>query len=196
MSIYINDVFWTFQGEGRHAGRRALFIRMPFCNLSCSWCDTTFNTFKKWTREELENKANEEAGTFAVITGGEPLMHAHTPVVHEILDELGFEVAYETNGTMKPPIRKAFITCSPKSESNYEIHPDLYPLVDEFKYVVDEGFNFDLLKRHESDRPEQLHSLSPEFGIMEKSIAAITSFIISNPKWNLSLQTHKWIGIP
>jgi organic radical activating enzyme len=169
---------------------------MPYCNLACSWCDTSFDTFKKWTQEDLKSFALSEDARFAVITGGEPLMHKHTPLVYNLLSELGFDVAYETNGTMKPISGKAFITCSPKRDAAYVIHNELYEHVSEFKYVVDDGFDFKILDRHAKDPEHQLHSLSPEFTNMNNNLSRIIDFIKKNPRWKLSLQTHKWIGIP
>lgn len=196
MNLFINNIFWTFQGEGKHAGRRALFVRMPACNLSCSWCDTDFSTSEKVSLESFKSIATQEPARFAVITGGEPLMHRHTPIVAATLQELGFHVACETNGTFPPVPGIDFITCSPKADAEFTIHPDLYPLVSEFKYIVDEEFDFKLLDRHKTDPLHQRLTLSPEFGTMAASVQRIVTFIQHNPRWNLSVQTHKWIGIP
>ena len=117
-SLFINDLFWTLQGEGQHWGRRALFVRMPHCNLSCSWCDTTFDTHKKWSFEEFETFALQEKARFAVVTGGEPLMHKHTPAVVRLLQKNGFYVACETNGTFAPNAAFDWITCSPCQSSH------------------------------------------------------------------------------
>ena len=77
-TLNINDAFWTFQGEGANAGKRALFVRMPFCNLACTWCDTEFNSFKRWSLNEFNDLATSEPSRFAVITGGEPMLNKHT----------------------------------------------------------------------------------------------------------------------
>lgn len=195
MSLFINDLFWTVQGEGANVGRRSLFVRMPHCNLACAWCDTTFDSHVKWSLDDFRAFAEREPARFAVVTGGEPLMHRQTPVVVRELKALGFEVACETNGTFAAPCAFDFITCSPKRDAAYAIHPDLYPLVSEFKYVVDEGFDFALLDRHRDDPAHQRHALSPEFGAMKESVSRILDFIAKNPGWRLSLQTHKWIGV-
>ncbi len=192
MNLFINDLFWTLQGEGLHAGRRALFVRMPYCNLACSWCDTTFNTYRKVSVDELKAFAMSEPARFAVVTGGEPMMHRHTPVVVEVLKDLGFYVAAETNGTFAAPCDFDFVTCSPKRDSEYFIHPDLS--ISEIKYVVDDEFDFSILDRHANDAARK--SLSPEFGAFESNIVRIMAYLQKNPEWRLSLQTHKWIGIP
>lgn len=197
-SLNITDVFWTFQGEGHHWGTRALFVRMPFCNLACSWCDTEFNTFKKWDQNDFEAFALKEKSRFAVLTGGEPMMNKHSPLVVKILKRLGFYVATETNGMFPIVEGLDFVTCSPKKDKGflYEIHPEAYPKVDEFKYVVDEGFDFGILDRHISDPLHQSHRLSPEYNIMESSLARIMDYIKENPRWKINLQTHKQLNVP
>jgi len=194
-AMAINNVFWTIQGEGYYAGTRALFVRMPHCNLTCSWCDTSFDTSRIWTKEELKEIALSEDSRFAVITGGEPMLHRHTRKVVETLKELGFYIAAETNGTMKPPCEFDWITCSPKREAEYKIHDDLYEKVSEFKYVVDSDFPFAVLDRHKNETSKRL-SLSPEFGNFKQSVAAICEYVKNDPRWKISLQTHKWMGIP
>lgn len=192
--LKINDVFWTHQGEGANSGRRALFIRMPYCNLACSWCDTTFDTYKNWSEVELIKFATEEQARFAVITGGEPSFNKDTPKVIRVLKGLGFEIAIESNGTFPIPKGIDFITVSPKRDAKYEVHPKTFLEAHEFKYVVDEGFDFKLLDRHNTSDGRR-YSLSPEFGQMQKSVKEIMSYIKEHPQWRISLQTHKWINI-
>ena len=196
-NLYINDLFWTLQGEGLHWGRRSLFVRMPYCNLACSWCDTTFDTFKRWPIDEFKSFALSEPARFAVVTGGEPLMHAHTNTVLDTLQELGFSVACETNGTIAPnDLRFDWVTCSPKRDANYKVHPELYSMVSEFKYVVDDKFDFSILDRHTDDPKHVRLRLSPEFGDMQTNVNKIIDYIKEHPRWTLNLQTHKFIGIP
>jgi len=193
MQYYINDLFWTVQGEGFHAGRRALFVRMPYCNLACSWCDTSFNSYQKIEVDEFQKIATSESAKFAVITGGEPMMNRHTPIIVAHLKNLGFEIACETNGTFPIVPGIDYPTCSPKRDADYFIHPDALPVVKEFKYVVDEGFDFSILEKHAVDDGRR-YSLSPEFGNMQASVEKIIEYIKGNPQWRLNLQTHKWIG--
>jgi 7-carboxy-7-deazaguanine synthase len=193
--LHICDLFHTFQGEGKHAGRRALFVRMPFCNLSCSWCDTKFDTYTKWTDGEFMDFATKESNRFAVITGGEPMMNKHTPRVIKILKRLGFYIACETNGNFAIMDGIDYPTCSPKRDANYFIHPEAYDRVKEFKYVVDKDFDFKVLERHNTSDGKR-YSLSPEFGNFEESLQRIFEYIKENPEWRISLQTHKWIKVP
>lgn len=193
--LRINDLFWTIQGEGKHAGRRALFVRMPYCNLSCIWCDTKFNSFTEYSEQDFINFASSEKGRFAVITGGEPSINKATPQIIFLLKQLGFEIAIESNGMFAIPAGIDFVTISPKYQSNWAINESAYISAHEFKYVVHEGFNWRVLERHDVN-DGRIYSLSPEFNRFAESISEIINFIKENPKWKISLQTHKWMAIP
>jgi len=197
VNLHINNVFWTFQGEGYHAGRRALFVRMPYCNLKCPWCDTEFNSHKEWPEDEFVKFAKQEKCGFAVITGGEPMMHKHTQSVANILKALGFYIACETNGMFPIVNNIDFITVSPKaySDSPFSIHPNAYLNANEFKYVVEKDFDFKALRFHNTGDGRR-YSLSPEFNDMKNSLARIFEYIKENPGWRISLQTHKWMDVP
>lgn len=221
--LKINDLFWTIQGEGANAGRRSLFIRMPYCNLACAWCDTTFNAYTTLSDSDFTKFATQERGKFAVITGGEPMLNKQTPRVITLLKTLGFEIACESNGMF--PILEGidFATVSPKRFSQekkmpwpdktevisdakrepnapvmypaYYVHPQALERASEFRYVVDLEFDFALLDRHDT-KDGRRYSLSPEFGNFKSSVARIIDYVSQNPDWRLSLQTHKWLGIP
>ena len=197
----INDIFWTLQGEGYHTGRRALFIRLPFCNYHCPWCDTEYNSFKNRPKDQVKTFMEQEPSRFAVITGGEPSIHKDLPKLLKLLKDKGFYVACETNGSFPVHEKIDFVTTSPKKYTNgkfedYYIHPKVYERTKEWKYVVDNQFDFDKLKRHEPFKKDTYYSLSPEFSEMKKNTQNIIEFIKANPRWQLSLQTHKWINIP
>jgi 7-carboxy-7-deazaguanine synthase len=199
--LQINDLFWTLQGEGRWTGRRALFVRLPYCNYNCSWCDTAYDSFKPWTEEEFTTFAKQEPARFAVITGGEPLMHKDLPRIIRILKDLNFYIACETNGSYPAPDEIDYVTVSPKSFTQnkfpaYYIDAKIETVASEFKYVVDSNLDFAILKRHEPFREDVTYSLSPEFSAMKNNVQKIIEFIKENPTWKLSLQTHKWINIP
>lgn len=188
--------FWTFQGEGANWGRRALFVRLPFCNLKCSWCDTEFNKFQTISEADFIQFAESEPARFAVITGGEPAMNKQTPRIIELLKGIGFELAIESNGTFAIPQGFDFVTVSPKRDADYRIHPAALNSAHEFKFVVDDGFDFEQLRIFQDQvRPDQRLTLSPEFNAFKLNVSRIESFIKENPRWRLSLQTHKWIGV-
>jgi 7-carboxy-7-deazaguanine synthase len=193
--LNINNVFFTFQGEGQYAGTRALFVRMPFCNLKCPWCDTEFNSYKEWDEAEFEKFITSEQTRFAVVTGGEPMINKHTHLVVKLLKKHGYYIACETNGNFPIVPGIDFVTCSPKRDAKepYFVHPAAWDKVSEFKYVVDDRFDFEILKRHKTG-PRL--SLSPEFNKMKESLEKIQAYIKEHPEWKISLQTHKWMDIP
>lgn len=208
--VHLNDLYYTIQGEGSNAGRRALFVRMPFCNLACAWCDTSFNKFDEWEIEKFRAFASKDDTDFAVITGGEPTMHKHTPRVARELKKLGYSmIACETNGMFPIPYGINFACVSPKRDSAkgnrwinkpYWIHPEAFERASEFKYVIDEGFDWTALDKHndayfEKDDRRPLF-LSPEFSRLTKSVEEIQLYIAEHPWWRLSLQTHKFLNIP
>jgi 7-carboxy-7-deazaguanine synthase len=224
-ALQINDLFWTLQGEGRWSGRRALFVRLPFCNYNCPWCDTEYNSFKKVSATEFVEFAKSEPARFAVITGGEPMAHKDLSRIIMLLKNEGFEVACETNGSLPIPSDIDFPTVSPKRYTQkkypeYFIHDDAFQKAREFKYVVDDDFDFTVLNRHRIVKPnsdtaknrdahsnpttdlqqnpsqEIRYSLTPEYSTMQRQLPRILEFIKQHPQWQLNLQTHKWIHIP
>lgn len=204
--IHLNDLFFTVQGEGMQIGRRALFVRMPYCDLACSFCDTQFNSHKEWSPQDFIDFAMKEPTRFAVITGGEPSMHKHTPRVVELLSSVGFHIAIETNGHFPIPEGIQWVCCSPKRDTYkdnppYYIHREAYRKACEFKYVVDEGFDFSFLDRHNEDNMDEgrwpcIHWLSPEHSNWKRNVDTILEYVTQNPMWRLNLQTHKIIGVP
>ena len=202
MKLHLNDLYWTVQGEGYHSGRHALFVRFPFCSLKCSWCDTSFNTYREWELKDFENFSKSFPSRFAVLTGGEPSIHRHTPLVMERLLKLGFkDFAMESNGCHPIPEGVNFLTVSPKKDSQrlsqneaFYIHPDAYKKAFEFKYVVDKDFDFKVLSRHDVTDGRK-YFLSPEYGEMKENLKKIMTFIEKHPQWKISLQTHKWMGV-
>jgi len=194
-SFRINSVFHTIQGEGYNAGRRSLFIRMPYCNLKCKWCDTTFNSYAVWTEADIIDFIKKEPTRFIVLTGGEPSMNKDLPDIISILKSLNCEIAIESNGNFEIPDGIDFVTISPKRDAKYFINDDAFNKASEFKYVIDEGFQWTILDRHQNET-KKLLSLSPEYGRMKESLKEILSFVSLNPQWKISLQTHKWMEIP
>jgi len=195
----INDVFFTIQGEGANSGRRALFIRLPYCNYNCPWCDTEFNSYNEWSLHELSDYFEKETCRFVVVTGGEPLMNKQLPQLISFLKSHNFEIAIESNGSFPAPEGIDFITVSPKKYvqkglPEFFINPALIGKVNEYKYVVEDGFDFNILKRHQNDSCRL--SLSPEFNNFKDSCNKIINYIKENPRWKISLQTHKFLNIP
>jgi 7-carboxy-7-deazaguanine synthase len=200
MSFKLVEWYHTIQTEGFNAGRRALFLRLPFCNLTCPWCDTEFNHFTKFEEKDLVKAIMSEDCRFAVLTGGEPTMNKQLPRLIEFLKKFDFTIAVETNGTFPIPEGIDWVTVSPKRYTKdkkmepFFVHEDAKKKASEFKYVIDEEFDMDLLDRHITSGPKHYY-LSPEYNNMEKSLKRIFEHMKRDSGWRLSLQTHKWMEI-
>jgi 7-carboxy-7-deazaguanine synthase (Cx14CxxC type) len=205
----VKEIFLTLQGEGVHAGRPAVFCRFAGCNLwsgreedraeaACPFCDTDFvgtDGTKGGKYRSAEALADAIAGEwngdmarrFAVLTGGEPLLQIDAPLI-DALHARGFEIAVETNGTLEPPPGLDWICVSPKAGAELKLKAG-----DELKLVYPQ----------EGARPEDFaglsfrhFSLQPMDGpnVAENTKRAV-EYCLRHPQWNLSLQTHKALGI-
>ncbi|HEY9719763.1 MAG TPA: 7-carboxy-7-deazaguanine synthase QueE [Trichormus sp.] len=138
-SLWVQEVFYTLQGEGPFTGYPAVFVRLAGCNLRCYWCDTDFES-SQW-RPSLQQLLHEidsvrpDHCRLIVITGGEPFRQNIAPLVVSLL-ERGLKVQIETNGTLwvdLPETPNLTIVCSPKT--NY-LHPEILQRANAYKYVV------------------------------------------------------------
>lgn len=213
MGYSVKELFYTLQGEGARAGRAAVFVRFAGCNLwtgreadrakgpgGCArWCDTDFvgtdgeGGGRFATAEELAAAAARAWGPgrearYVVCTGGEPLLQLDGALV-AALHAAGFEVAIETNGTLSVPEGVDWVCVSPKAGSTVVVREG-----DELKLVIPqegmsptdfEGWGFEHLFVQACDGPQRA----------EHTRAAV-DWCRAHPRWRLSLQTHKLLGIP
>jgi 7-carboxy-7-deazaguanine synthase len=211
MSYAVKEIFYTLQGEGANTGRPAVFCRFAGCNLwtgretdretaTCRFCDTDFvgtdgpgggrfsGADPLADAVEAAWPGSEPAPRFVVCTGGEPLLQLDTPLV-DALHARGFEIAVETNGTVPPPPGIDWLCVSPKAGA---------PL------VVDRGDELKLVFPQEGAEPERFAALHfrhfflqpMDSPLREANTAAALRYCLSHPRWRLSLQTHKLLGIP
>ena len=208
----VKEMYFTLQGEGAHTGRAAVFLRFAGCNLwsgreqdrataVCSFCDTDFvgtngpggRKFK--TAEELAAQVNavwtsqveSDSQRYVVCTGGEPLLQLDHEAI-DALHKLGFEVGVETNGTQPAPPGLDWICVSPKSNA---------PL------VLESGHELKLVFPQALARPARFVNLDFEHFYLqpmdgpdlEKNIQATVNYCLRHPRWRLSLQTHKYLGL-
>lgn len=205
MPYAVKEIFATLQGEGAQAGRAAVFLRFAGCNLwsgreedrataACRFCDTDFVGGTKYPDASALAGAVEAAwpagadGRFVVVTGGEPGLQLDDPLVHA-LHERGFEVAVETNGTVPLPVGVDWVCVSPKAGTTLAVtvghelklvHPQ--PGLDPAAF---EGMNFRHRYLQPMDGPDR-----------DANTQAAVRYCLTHPRWRLSLQTHKLIGIP
>ncbi|AMO71845.1 7-carboxy-7-deazaguanine synthase [Sphingorhabdus sp. M41] len=213
MSYAVKEMFLTLQGEGVHAGRRAVFIRFAGCNLwsglerdrataICQFCDTDFigmdgergGRFK--TPDDLAKAASETWGEgresrFVVLTGGEPMLQVDQALIDALHAE-GFFIAIESNGTLAVPRTIDWICISPKAQSE-----TVQRSGDELKLVWPqadsdwqdmESWSFANLLLQPKDA---IADPAASQNHLEQAIA----FVQAHPKWRLSLQTHKILGL-
>ena len=212
MKYAVKEIYYTLQGEGAHTGRAALFCRFAGCNLwsgreadrasaICQFCDTDFADTNgpgggKFESPNALAAAIEEkwlggdatGGRFVVCTGGEPLLQLDPPLI-DALHARGFEIAVETNGTIAAPPGLDWICVSPKAGAALQ-----QPTGDELKLVYPQP----------GAEPEAFESLSfrhfflqPMDGpLRDANTQAALQYCLHHPRWRLSLQTHKLLGIP
>ena len=195
----INSIFHSLQGEGRNTGRAAAFVRFAMCNLRCPFCDTSFDTYREMSDEQIMTALAPYPTRFVVLTGGEPTLQVDEAFV-ALLHDHGYEVAMESNGILPAPRNLDWLTVSTKDwhlTGNVQRTDDGRRLPDEVKIVFDEQTPGRLSSLHVP--PSALLYLQPcDTGDPQRN-AAITrlcvEYIKQHPQWRLSLQTHKLINI-
>lgn len=209
MTYLVKEIFYTVQGEGRHTGAPSVFLRFALCNLwtgrqqdrhraICKFCDTDFVGIGPDGGRFSDAQACADAVLAAwkggatsrrvVCTGGEPLLQLDTPLV-AALRARGFEVAVETNGTLPLPDGGVDWVCvSPKAGADFNLRGG-----DELKVVypqtgLDPADYTDLQFDHWSLQPLDDANLTA-------NTRAVVDYCLAHPKWRVSLQTHKLIGV-
>ena len=210
MTYSVKEIFLTLQGEGGQAGRAAVFCRFAGCNLwtgreqdraqaVCTFCDTDFvgvdgeGGGKFVTAESLASAIAAAwqggvADRLVVCTGGEPLLQLDTPLI-EALKAEGFTIAVETNGTLAAPAGIDWICVSPKAQAEVvqtrgQELKLVYPQVgvDPARFA---DLDFERFYLQPMDGPQQAANTK-----------AAVAYCLAHPRWRLSVQTHKYIGLP
>lgn len=191
------EEFYTIQGEGFHKGTAAYFIRVGGCDVGCHWCDVK----ESWNAElhpptsieSMVQNASKYSKT-VVVTGGEPLTYDMGPLT-KMLKDGGMNTHIETSGAYKLTGRWDWICLSPK-KIKLPIQ-EIYSVADELKVIV---FNKDDFRFAEEQaakvNDDCLLYLQPEWSKREKMAPLIVDYVMQNPKWKVSLQTHKYLNIP
>lgn len=197
-SYPVMEQFYTIQGEGAYSGTAAWFIRLAGCDVGCVWCDVkeSWNAdgYPKISAETLAENAAQSGTQIVVITGGEPAMYDLTDLC-QALHHKGLRVHLETSAAY--PIRGAFdwITVSPK-KFKFPLDSEI-PKAHELKAIV---FNKSDLVWAESfeDKvsPDVKLLLQPEWDKREDMLKLVIDYVKHHPQWQISLQTHKYIGVP
>ena len=205
----IKEIYYTIQGEGVHTGQAAIFCRFAGCNLwsglekdrekaICKFCDTNFwgtdgKNGGKYTAEDLAFfckslwPRGDNSRPFIVCTGGEPLLQLDDALIKAFKKE-NFFIAIETNGTVAPPSGIDWICVSPKADT---------------QILITTGDELKLVYPQKENNPQQYEGLDFQYFSLQplddarqmQNIQACIHYVLKHPKWNLSLQTHKFIGI-
>ncbi len=189
--------FYTIQGEGAHSGTPAYFIRLAGCDVQCWWCDVkdSWDDSKhpKIKSSEIVKRAKESGARLAVITGGEPLLH-NLETLTLMLKNAGMQVHIETSGSSPMSGSFDWITLSPKRFK--KPLDEIFPYVDELKVVVLKNKDLEWAEENASKCPETTKLLlQPEWDTAS-SVPLIVEYVKANPKWGISLQTHKFMNVP
>jgi organic radical activating enzyme len=192
----------TLQGEGAHAGRACVFLRFAACNLDCPGCDTDFSPegAVRMTPLEIVEKlrAIDANHTYRVIvTGGEPTLQWDAALSAAVRGA-GFRVHMESNGTRVPAGTVDWLTISPKPQH----HPASITLADhlpadEVKVVVDDSVDEAVLDRYAARWRCEHYFLQPWMDARyDRNLARTLAMIQARPRWRLSVQLHKIVGLP
>lgn len=190
----VNEIFYSLQGEGLHTGTPAVFLRLSGCNLKCPFCDTKHESFTEMTEKQIVEQVSAFPSRTIVITGGEPMLQL-TATLTQLLHNAGFAIHIETNGSRLIPegAEIDWITCSPKDGGKVIIQR-----IDELKVVyMGKDYNQDMAQYDDMPATEyRLQPLDTEDEAQNLTVRQQTiDYILANPKWKLSLQTHKILNV-
>ena len=197
-ALPVMEAFYTLQGEGAHTGRAAYFIRLGGCDVGCHWCDVKESwdaaLHPQLSIDTILDGALQYPGRMAVITGGEPLMHDLTDLTNA-LQTAGFRTNIETSGVYPVTGTWDWICFSPKKFK--EPHPGIYAQANELKVIIYNKSDFAFAESFVPHlRPDCRLFLQPEWSRTNEMLPLIVEYVKSNPQWQVSLQTHKYMDIP
>ena len=191
------EAFYTLQGEGYHKGSAAYFIRIGGCDVGCHWCDVK----ESWDAqkhpptgiESIVQEAKKWSNT-VVVTGGEPLMWPMYPLTTELKSK-GIITHIETSGAYNLSGAWDWFCLSPKKTKLPT--PEAYKAADELKMIIHNQNDFKFAEEQAALVGEDcILFLQPEWSKREQMIPEMVDYVLKNPRWKVSLQTHKYLNIP
>lgn len=208
----INEIFYSLQGEGHHEGYPSVFIRFSGCNLSCPFCDTKHDKGIFMDDDAIIHAVKLYKADWIVLTGGEPALSIDADFIHLLRRATGKKIAIETNGTVPLPDGIDWITCSPKTgicrpgglkpgeePSNPDFANVVIPYANEIK-VVDVGQDLDPYFSLKCKGKDTIMYLQPCYVPDEEEFAKnrlrTVRRVLADPRWTLSVQLHRFLGIP
>lgn len=194
----IMEHFYTIQGEGANTGKPAYFIRIGGCDVGCHWCDVK----ESWNADlhplipitDLIPFLKDIPSKDIVITGGEPTLYNLVPLC-DMLKNMGFNTFIETSGAYELTGHWDWICLSPKKTSPPKA--SIYKNTHEIKVIIFNQDDFKWAETHANLASENCRLfLQPEWSKIDKILPEIIDYVMKNPKWNISLQSHKFMHIP
>lgn len=192
------EEFYTIQGEGYNSGKAAYFIRVGGCDVGCHWCDVK----ESWDPsihpltevDRIVENAAQHPGKAVVVTGGEPSTYNLVYLTSE-LKKRGIQTFIETSGAYELTGEWDWVCLSPKKTSPPV--PSAYEAADELKIIVFNKHDFEWAEKNAAlaNKRCKLY-LQPEWSKSKDMLPLIVNYVMRNPKWNVSLQTHKYMNIP
>ena len=194
----VMEEFYTLQGEGYNMGKAAYFVRIGGCDVGCSWCDSkeswNASMFPPQSIDDVIKNVREIPADTVVITGGEPSLYP-LDYFTEQLQSFGIKTMVETSGAHKLSGSWDWVCLSPKQKS--PPHSSVFGITNELKVIIQ---NENDLKWAEANAKLVDSSvplfLQPEWSVAHELMPLLTSYIMKNPSWRMSLQSHKYMGIP
>lgn len=192
------EAFYTIQGEGYHTGKAAYFIRLGGCDVGCRWCDTK----ESWNRklhpptltDLIVKNASKNIAKSVVVTGGEPLLY-NLNYLCEKLKANGIKRFLESSGAHPFSGEWEWICVSPKKNS--PPIESVYSKANELKVVIEKEDDLDWAEKNAKlVNSSCLLFLQPEWSQAEKIMSLLVNYIKENPRWQISIQSHKYMKIP
>ncbi|MDR0729386.1 MAG: 7-carboxy-7-deazaguanine synthase QueE [Prevotellaceae bacterium] len=195
--LSVVEIFYSLHGEGRFTGVPAVFIRLAGCVNICPWCDSkeswSVDRYPPMPVDAIATKASSFPSRIAVVTGGEPLLHT-LDALCDALKQHHFRLHLETSGTAVLSGAWDWVCLSPKRHR--PSLPAIYPQADELKVVIENAADFTWAEAAAAQvLPDCLLFMQPEWSCRQTVLPLLIDYIKQHPQWQLSLQTHKWLGI-
>jgi 7-carboxy-7-deazaguanine synthase len=192
------EEFYTIQGEGYHAGKAAWFIRIGGCDVGCHWCDVKeswdANQHPLTETKKIADAVFNQGAKSVVVTGGEPLIY-NLEHLTSLLKQKNIETYIETSGAYELSGQWDWICLSPKK--TLPPKENIYKAAHELKIIVHNKNDFKWAEEQAAKVNSNCYLfLQPEWSKREELTPAIIEYVKTNPKWMISLQTHKYMNIP
>lgn len=194
----VMEHFYTLQGEGAYSGIAAYFVRLAGCEVGCHWCDVkeswTISANQYMEIAEIVAVAKDSGAEIVVITGGEPTMHNLTEIT-EAFHLQGLRTHIETSGAYPFSGNFDWICLSPKKFLPPK--PEYYAIAHELKIIIFNDSDFEWAEKHAALCNENcVLLLQSEWDKKAQMYPKMVAYIQQNPKWRMSVQTHKYLEIP